>query len=88
MICAHSSLSCPFCRCRISTWLRHNPDYSKLIIKREIKPRKYQKKIIVEKEQPPPPPPKPKRRRQTAKPKPTSKIFHQSRHSFPQFAMF
>ncbi|CAF0978575.1 unnamed protein product [Adineta ricciae] len=36
MICAHSALSCPFCRCRLSTWLRHNPDYSKLIIQRDI----------------------------------------------------
>ncbi|UJR26220.1 hypothetical protein I4U23_007563 [Adineta vaga] len=38
MICAHSALTCPFCRCRISTWLRHNPDYSKLIIQREMEP--------------------------------------------------
>lgn len=71
MICAHSSLTCPFCRCRISTWLRHNPDYSKLIIKREIEPiiitkrkRKHTKKIIVKQQ--------PKRRYQTSKPKPTS----------------
>ncbi|CAF1304763.1 unnamed protein product [Rotaria magnacalcarata] len=35
MICAHSILACPFCRCRLSTWLRRNPDYSKLIIKRQ-----------------------------------------------------
>jgi hypothetical protein len=76
MICAYSSLTCPFCRCRISTWLRHNPDYSKLIIKREIEPKnqkkiivnkqsKNKKKIIVDKQ--------PKRRYQTSKPKPTSK---------------
>ena len=70
MICTHSSLTCPYCRCRISTWLRHNPDYSKLIIKREIKPRKNQKKIIVQQE-----PQRPKRRYQTSKPKPTSKTF-------------
>jgi hypothetical protein len=67
MICAHSSLTCPFCRCRISTWLRHNPDYSKLIIQRESKPTKNQKKIAVKQQQ------KPKRRYQTSKPKPTSK---------------
>jgi glutaredoxin len=66
MICAHSSLTCPFCRCRISTWLRHNPDYSKLIIQRESKPTKNQKKIVVKQQQP-------KRRYQTSKPKPTSK---------------
>ncbi|CAF4245828.1 unnamed protein product [Rotaria socialis] len=35
MICAHSTLACPFCRCRLSTWLRRNPDYSKLIITRQ-----------------------------------------------------
>jgi transposase InsO family protein len=67
MICAHSSLACPFCRCRISTWLRHNPDYSKFIIKRESKPRKTKKKIVVKQQQ------QPKRRYQTSKPKPTSK---------------
>ncbi len=66
MICAYSALTCPFCRCRLSTWLRHNPDYSKLIIKREQKP-KNTKKIIVQQQQ------KPKRRYQTSKPKPTSK---------------
>jgi len=66
MICAHSSLTCPFCRCRISTWLRHNPDYSKLIIQRESEPTKNQKKIVVKQQ-------KPKRRYQTSKPKPTSK---------------
>ncbi len=68
MICAHSSLACPFCRCRISTWLRHNPDYSKFIIKRESKPRKNKKKIVVKQQQQ-----QPKRRYQTSKPKPTSK---------------
>ena len=35
MICAHSTLACPFCRRRLSIWLRYNPDYSKLIIKRD-----------------------------------------------------
>ena len=43
MICAHSALTCPFCRCRLSTWLRYNPGYSKLIVKRqhpEVKTRK------------------------------------------------
>ncbi len=63
MICAHSALTCPFCRCRISTWLRHNPDYSKLIIKREIKPKPI-KKVVVKQQ--------PKRRYETSKPKPTS----------------
>jgi len=66
MICAHSSLTCPFCRCRLSTWLRHNPDYSKFIIKREIKPKNKKKIVSVVKQQP-------KRRYQTSKPKPTSK---------------
>ncbi len=66
MICTHSSLTCPFCRCRISTWLRYNPDYSKLIIKQESKPRKCKKKFAVKQQ--------PKRRYQTSKPKPTSKV--------------
>jgi hypothetical protein len=69
MICAHSSLTCPFCRCRISTWLRHNPDYSKFIIKRESKPRENKNKIVVKQQQQQQ---KPKRRYQTSKPKPTS----------------
>lgn len=68
MICAHSSLACPFCRCRISTWLRHNPDYSKLIIQRKVKPRKSKKKVTVVTV-----PQQPKRHYQTSKPKPTSK---------------
>lgn len=69
MICAHSSLTCPFCRCRISTWLRYNPDYSKLIIKREIKKTRGRKRkyFPIQEKQPP------KRHYQTSKPKPTSK---------------
>ncbi len=70
MICAHSSLTCPFCRCRISTWLRHNPDYSKLIIQRQLKPRRGRKKKL-ENQQPQQQQQKPKRRYQTSKPKPT-----------------
>ena len=66
MICAHSSLTCPFCRCRISTWLRHNPDHSKLIIKRESTSGKSKKKIVVKQKS------QPKRHYQTSKPKPTS----------------
>lgn len=45
MICAHSNLACPFCRCRLSTWLRHNPDYSKLIIERQDTKKPTKKKI-------------------------------------------
>jgi hypothetical protein len=70
MICAHSSLTCPFCRCRISTWLRYNPDYSKLIIKRETT-RTTKKKIIVKRQQQQQQ--QPRRRYQTSKPKPTRK---------------
>ncbi|CAF1148837.1 unnamed protein product [Adineta steineri] len=74
MICAHSSLACPFCRCRLSTWLRYNPDYSKLIIQREPeskiikktrgRPRSKFPKNSIEKKQP-------KRHYESSKPKPT-----------------
>lgn len=65
MICAHSPLACPFCRCRLSTWLRHNPDYSKFIIKRQANPKKKYKKVKSI---------KPKRHYQTSKPKATSRL--------------
>lgn len=70
MICAHSSLSCPFCRCRLSTWLRRNPDYSKLVIKRQTekksKKRKQKQTSNVVQQQP-------KRHRESSKMKPTRK---------------
>jgi uncharacterized protein YbaR (Trm112 family) len=49
MICAHSTLACPFCRRRLSTWLRYNPDYSKLIIKRESNLPIETKRLVIRK---------------------------------------
>ncbi len=56
-------LSCPICRCSISTWLRHNPNYSKLIIKRKSRP-KAKRKITIKQQ--------PKHHRETSKAEPTS----------------
>ncbi|CAF1271313.1 unnamed protein product [Rotaria sordida] len=66
MICAHSTLACPFCRCRLSTWLRRNPDYSKLTIKRQSTTKTKKKRIIQQQPQP-----QPSRHHQTSKIKPT-----------------